>query len=222
VPTFVLRVWLPDRPGALGAVASRIGAVRGDLVGIDILERGGGRAIDELAVELPEARLVPLLVQEMSQVDGVDVEEVRPVEGPLADHRLDALETAAALVEQTSVEGLLGVLAGEAHGDFAADWCAVVDVVEGMVLVNTGESPDPAWLKAFLAGSTSSTNAANGDAGPDDVAFALLPEANLALVLGREGQAFRARERRQLLALARVAGHRWIELSARANLLRPA
>ena len=95
MPTFVLRVWLPDRPGALGAVASRIGAVRGDLVGIDILERGGGRAIDELAVELPEERLVPLLVSEVGQVDGVDVEEVRPANGPLPDPRLDALETAA-------------------------------------------------------------------------------------------------------------------------------
>ena len=48
--TWIVRVWLPDRPGALGQVASRIGAVRGDVVGIDILERGAGRAIDELAV----------------------------------------------------------------------------------------------------------------------------------------------------------------------------
>ena len=37
--TYVVRIWLPDRPGALGAVASRIGAVRGDLIGVDILER---------------------------------------------------------------------------------------------------------------------------------------------------------------------------------------
>ena len=49
MPTYVVRVWVPDRPGALGAIASRIGAVRGDLIGVDILERGGGRAIDELA-----------------------------------------------------------------------------------------------------------------------------------------------------------------------------
>ena len=33
VHRFVVRVWLPDRPGALGQVASRIGAVRGDVVG---------------------------------------------------------------------------------------------------------------------------------------------------------------------------------------------
>src|SRR6478672_7764897 len=38
VSIHVLRVWLPDRPGALGAVATRIGAVRGDVIGIDIIE----------------------------------------------------------------------------------------------------------------------------------------------------------------------------------------
>ena len=212
MPTFVLRVWLPDRPGALGAVASRIGAVRGDLVGIDILETGGGRAIDELAVNLPEERLVPLLVHEVGQVDGVDVEEVRPVDGALPDPRLDALETAAVLVEQTHVVDLLEVLTAEAQRDFVADWAAVVALEDGNVLVSTGEPPEPAWLAAFLAGSTSSTTAANGDAGPDDVAFAMFPAGDIALVLGRDGKTFRARERRQLVALAKVAGHRWSEL----------
>jgi len=218
VPTYVLRVWLPDRPGALGAVASRIGAVRGDLVGIDILETGGGRAIDELAVELPEERLVPLLVQEVGEVDGVDVEEVRAVDGPLPDPRLDALETAAVLVEQKHVIDLLEVLTGEAQRDFAADWAAVVALEDGSagpncsVLVSTGEPPEPVWLAAFLAGSSSSATAANGDAGPEDLAFAMFPSGDVALVLGRDGKTFRARERRQLLALAKVAGHRWTEL----------
>src|SRR5438045_5925946 len=77
--TFVVRVWLPDRPGALGAIASRIGAVRGEIVGIEILERGGGRAVDDLVVELPDGSSLDLLVAELAQVDGVDVEVVRPV-----------------------------------------------------------------------------------------------------------------------------------------------
>lgn len=212
VPTFVLRVWLPDRPGALGAVASRIGAVRGDLVGIDILETGGGRAIDELAVELPSEKLVPLLVDEVGQVDGVDVEEVRVVDGALPDPRLDALETAAVLVQQTRVDDLLDVLTAEAQRDFAADWAVVVSVSDGGVLVSTGASPEPAWLVAFLGGTSSSATATNGDVGPEDVAFALFPGGDIALVLGRDGKAFRARERRQLVALAKVGGHRWREL----------
>src|SRR3954447_24098706 len=126
--TFMVRLWVPDRPGALGAVASRIGAVRGDLVGIDILERGGGRAIDELMVELPSEELVPLLVAEMAQVDGVDVEDVRPAADALHDARLDALETAALLVEQPDVERLLVALADHACHDFAAEWSAVVEL----------------------------------------------------------------------------------------------
>jgi hypothetical protein len=222
VPTFVLRVWLPDRPGALGAVASRIGAVRGDLVGIDILETGAGRAIDELAVELPEEQLVPLLVHEVGQVDGVDVEEVRAVDGALPDPRLDALETAAVLVQQTHVVDLLEVLTAEAQRDFAADWAAVVALEDGNILVSTGEPPEPQWLAAFLNGSTSSATTTNGDAGPDDVAFAMFPAGGIALVLGREGKTFRARERRQLLALAKVAGHRWSELTGDLEMNRGA
>jgi len=44
---YVVRIALPDRPGALGLVASRIGAVGGDIVAINILEREEGQAVDE-------------------------------------------------------------------------------------------------------------------------------------------------------------------------------
>jgi hypothetical protein len=81
------------------------------------------------------------------------------------------------------------------------------------VLVSTGEPPAPVWLAAFLAGTTSSATTTNGDAGPEDVAFAMFPAGGIALVLGRDGKTFRARERRQLLALAKVAGRRWSELT---------
>jgi hypothetical protein len=41
----------------------------------------------------------------------------------------------------------------------------------------------------------------------------MFPTGGNALVLGRDGKTFRARERRQLLALAKVAGRRWTELT---------
>src|SRR5688572_8586376 len=102
--TWIVRMWLPDRPGALGQVASRIGAVRGDVVGIDILERGGGRAVDELVVSLPDASVVDLLVAEITQVDGVAVEEVRRVASDRPDAGLVALGMAASLAEATTDE----------------------------------------------------------------------------------------------------------------------
>jgi hypothetical protein len=213
VPTYVLRVWVPDRPGALGSVASRIGAVRGDLVGIDILERGGGRAIDELVVDLPDAALVPLLLSEVGQVDGVDVEDIRPAPPSLADPRLDALETAALLVEQIDIDGLLLTLATHARHDFEADWGVVIDPGAQVPLAAVGSPPPTAWLAAFVSGSKSSVRVAAGECGPDDVAWASVDSADLAVVVGRRGRPFRARERRQLAALARVASSRWSELA---------
>jgi hypothetical protein len=213
MPTYVLRVWVPDRPGALGAVASRIGAVRGDLVGIDILERGGGRAIDELVVDLPDEALVPLLLTEVGEVDGVDVEDVRPAPASLTDPRLDALETAALLVEQNDVDGLLLTLATHARHDFEADWGVVIDPQAATPLAAVGSPPETPWLAAFVSGSKSSVLVAAGECGPDDVAWASVEAADLAVVVGRRGRPFRARERRQLAALSRVASSRWADLA---------
>jgi hypothetical protein len=102
--TVVVRVWMPDRPGALGQVASRIGAVRGDVLGIEILERGGGRAVDELTVLIPDDDLLDLLAAEIGAVDGVSVEEMRHVEADRTDPNLAALAIGAALAEAAPIE----------------------------------------------------------------------------------------------------------------------
>jgi len=210
--TYLLRVWLPDRPGALGAVASRVGAVRGDLIGIDILERHGGQAIDELVIQVPDESLVPLLVSEINQVDGVDVEDVRQAPERLHDPRLDALETASALVAATGPAFLLDVLVARARLDFETEWSAVVDNDQRLLRACEGAPPPPAWLIAFVNGSRSSAAAVSGECGPDDVAWAGLSDGHLALVVGRRGRPFRARERRQLGAVARIADHRLTNL----------
>jgi hypothetical protein len=218
--TFVVRVWLPDRPGALGQVASRIGAVRGEIVGIDILERGGGRAIDELVVELPAASLVPLLAQEIQQVEGVDVEEVRPVADALHDPRLDALETAALLVGASDRNVLIRAVVEHARRAVGAEWSAVVDLEDGSVLAAQGPVPPAAWLSAFVEGSRSSARVASGETGPDDVVWSPLPSAGLALVVGRDGTAYRARERRQVAALSRIVDTRLREIARRSSVAR--
>ena len=214
MPTYVVRAWVPDRPGALGAVASRIGAVRGDLVGIDILERGAGRAIDELVVELPEASLLDLMVGEITEVDGVDVEDVRQARA-LTDPRLDALETAAYLVARQDPADLLEALVGHAVRDFEAEWAAVVDPSASRRLAASGATPPEAWISAFVRGARAS-NCADGASAASltDVAWADLTGACLVLVLGRDGRPLRTRERRQLSALARIADNRWAEIVA--------
>ncbi len=212
MPSFVVRIWLPDRPGALGVVASHIGAVGGDLVGIDILERGAGRAIDELIVDLASAELVPGLVAQLQTVEGVDVEDVRPVKDNAVDPRLDALDTAIHLVEAHSVEKLVSTLATRACRDFEAEWASVIDHESPEPLASVGRAPNKPWIAAFLEGSRASIRVAAGETGPDDVAWASLSSADLTLVLGRKGRPFRARERRQATSLARIADARWVAL----------
>jgi ACT domain len=216
VETFVVRVWLPDRPGALGQVASRIGAVRGDVVGIEIIERGAGRAIDELVVRLPDAGLLELLVTEVKAVDGAAVEDVRPAPGAPGDPRLDALEAAADLVAAGTVPELLDALVARAAEELAAGWVAVVDGATRTVTSGAGPVPPLPWLLAFLEGSRSSAVVAAGDAGPDELACAELGAAEAWVVVGRTGRGVRPRDRRLLGALARLADARWSELVRRA------
>jgi hypothetical protein len=208
LPASVLvRVWLPDRPGALGQVASRIGSVGGDIVGIDVLERGTDVAVDEFAVSLAQLGLTELLVREIEEVDGVSVEEIRVV-GSFPDPRLDALESAARLCEAHSVEALQGELVAHLCDEFLADWAALVST--GGVLAGKGAArPDDAMLAALAAGMTASPLVADGTTGPEDIALASLPTHEATLLVGRDGHPFRRRERAQLFALARVADRAW-------------
>ena len=155
-------------PGALGQVASRIGAVRGDVVGIEILERGGGRAIDELVVALPDAGLVDLLVTEIAQVDGVDVEDVR-LDQPIrrATRRLDALETATRLVGGARRRDASSLCSARTRSRTSMRIGARSCTTPTMSLSHAvGAPPEAAWLVAFLEGSKVSQAIAAGASGP--------------------------------------------------------
>lgn len=85
--TFLLRVVLPDRPGSLGAVATALGNAGADILGMDVVERAGGLAVDDLAVELPPGRPPDVLITAAESVPGVEVESVRLHTGRLDTHR---------------------------------------------------------------------------------------------------------------------------------------
>ena len=202
----LVRVWLPDRPGALGLVASRIGSVGGDIVGIDVLERGTEIAVDEFAVRL-EAGIVELMVHEIEQVDGASVEQVRLVTA-FPDPRIDALESAAVLCEAVSVADLHEVLLGHSRDEFLADWSALI--CNGEMVAAVGDAHPPTDLLAALAvGTSASPRVADGTTGPEDLAVARLDRHGATLLVGRDGHPFRQRERIQLLALARIADRAW-------------
>ncbi len=199
-----MRVWVPDRPGALGQVASRIGAVGGDVVGIEILERGAGMAIDELVVTLPQTGLVELLIHEIRQVDGAAIEEIRSVDVGRPDSSIIALHAAARLVE-VEPEKRLEHFCREVLELVDGTWVAAISTHPVATLVELGEAPDAAWLAAFIEGSRHLSPDARDASAPPDVAWARLDRHGMAVAVGRTGWSFRARERRQLQLLGQIA-----------------
>jgi len=199
-----VRVWLPDRPGALGQVASRIGAVRGDVVGIDILERGGGRAVDDLVISLPDGSVVDLLLAEIQQVDGVAVEDVRQVASDRPEPGILALEVAARLAE-AEAEKRLDLTCHEMLDLVDGEWAVAFAVGAERVVVTIGNPPDQIWLAAFLAGSSHLSDADQAAGAPGDLAWARLARSDVAIAVGRAGRPFHTRERQHLSLLGRIA-----------------
>lgn len=223
----LVRVWLPDRPGALGQVASRIGAVRGDIVGVDVLECDGGVAIDEFAVNLADPELLPMLVREIEEVDGASVEEVRLV-NHFPDPRLDALESATRLCQVASVKELHEALVEQVRQEFLAEWAALIvgigpeeqhvggngaDTGAAAVAAAAGEAPGSDHLEALALGVAASPLVASGAAGPEDLAAAPLTSHRAVLLASRSAYAMRERERGQLIALGRIADRLWTLLA---------
>jgi hypothetical protein len=148
-----------------------------------------------------------LLVREIEEVDGVNVEEVRTIDH-FPDPRLDALESANTLCAAGTVTELHRTLVGQTRDEFLADWSALL--AGGSVLASAGEGmPDASVLDALATGTAASPRVADGTTGPDDLAVAALPVHDAALLVGRDGHAFRRRERAQLVALSSIADRAW-------------
>src|SRR5215203_5246391 len=92
-PVFLIRVTLPDRPGSLGAVATAIGRVNGDINAVEIVEKGAGIVVDDFIVDLPPNQLPETLVTACQSLPGVRVEWIsRYPEGGGLQSDLEALE----------------------------------------------------------------------------------------------------------------------------------
>lgn len=197
---YVVRVWLPDRPGALGQVASRIGSVGGDVVGIEIMERGAGIAVDDLVVALPDENLVGQLRAQIGEVDGVEVEGIRPIDNARGDRELSALQIASDM----AVRGVdvLGVLIDRLSAELRADWAVVVRLDPPEILRVRGDAPSALWLAGFIEGAR---HLGETDPTPTGVVWAHLPDNSAALVIGRQDYPFRWRERGEVEGLALIA-----------------
>jgi hypothetical protein len=120
-----VRVTLPDRPGALGQVARTLGVAGADIVQVVVLERLGGRAVDDFTVVWPGAARVERLMGGLAAIPGVRVDGVwRAIGAPVAGgHDSELLAQVAA-----NPDDGLATLVDAVPGLLAADWAAAVVV----------------------------------------------------------------------------------------------
>ena len=209
--TYVLRLWLPDFPGTLGRVAAAIGQAGGDVIGIEILERGAGMAIDELIVVIPSdaENAMEQLIAEVSQVEGVAVEDIHTVALDRPDQSVLALDTAARIMESPRDERL------EATCELVremleSDWCTIMRRDTAIPLAVSGDVPDLPWVIAFLAGTTHLAGDVAHEHTPADIAWAPLDLLDAVIVIGRIRGAFRLRERQHVTLIARIVSSAFV------------
>lgn len=147
--SFLIRVVLPDRPGALGAVASALGHAGADILSVDIVERSAGQATDDLVVELPPGKLPDSLVSAAASVPGVQVESIRSYAGVIDPFReLELLEKLAVSDSEAP-----GVLADGVCRLFRAGWALVLQAPEAegspaTVIARSSAAPEISTLAA--------------------------------------------------------------------------
>jgi len=79
VGLFRIRLALPDRPGALGAVTSAIGFAGGDIRGLVVLSSDQGRGIDDITIAVPGSDPKDML-DVFNSIGGIEVISVTPVQ----------------------------------------------------------------------------------------------------------------------------------------------
>jgi hypothetical protein len=208
--SYLLRIVLPDRPGALGAVATALGAVGADILSLDVIERRPGSATDDLVVEVPPDKLADSLVSAASTVAGVQVESIRPYAGQIDPHReLELLDNLAAKPGES-----LPVLADGVARIFRAGWALVLGAPAGgwsAVVATGGAAPEVETLSVpWWPPRPARAIAADSDWAPPDwerlaMELAVAPLGDGALLVGRPALRWLPSELVRLQHLAAVA-----------------
>ena len=209
--SYLIRVVLPDRPGALGAVATALGQAGADILSVDIVERSGGHATDDLVVALPADKLADSLVTAAASVDGVRVESIRPYAGVIDPFReLELLEELAA-----NADGADALVNGVCRL-FRSGWALLLqapddDGGKATVVARSTAAPEidtlatPWWPAAPARALDADDDWAPSDWATLGTELAVVPLGNDAILVGRPALRWLASEIIRLSHLASIA-----------------
>jgi hypothetical protein len=179
-----VRVTLPDRPGSLGQVARTLGVSGADIVQVVVLERLGGRAVDDFTVVWPGASRVERLLDGLAAVPGVRVDGLWTVAGAPVAGGPDA--QLLAQVASNPADGL-ATLVDAVPVLLAADWAVALAVPPdwadryrdgaSVVIKASWQAPDPLVVPEV------SPLRPRPLAGPDGARYAVAPFERAGLVV---------------------------------------
>lgn len=129
--SYLMRVRMPDAPGALGQLAVAIGTVGGDIRGVDIVGNGDaveeiGTVVDDIVVNLPSGCLPDALITAAQEVDGVYVDSIRPFSGTV-DRRGQVKMLADVADRRQNRTEALDLMMDSLPQSMTAGWSIVLD-----------------------------------------------------------------------------------------------
>lgn len=152
--SYLLRIQLPDEPGALGYVAAALGEVEGDIRSVDVVDHGAnGVVVDDIVVDLPMGLLPDTLITAAQSISGVEVDSIRPFSGSV-DRRGQIALLAKFSQHTKNLDRALGDVVDSLPQTMTAGWAIVL-----------GEQSNGRWVRR-----------ASSTAAPEDNGRAL-PEA---------------------------------------------
>jgi hypothetical protein len=198
-----MRIWLPDAPGILALVAAEIGTVNGNVIGLEVLERQAGVAIDELVVELPDdPGAVEAVCKGIRNVPGAGVEEVHELASMGADREDTVLNAAAAILQAATPPAAMNAMIGRLLALFGLSWLALADADCQQFIEVHGDATSVEWVAAFAEGARSGVDRAN-DTTNTRIFIEAMPETEFTVCGGRTA-AIRRRERHEIATLIMV------------------
>ena len=132
----LLRIQLPDEPGALGYVAAALGEVEGDIRSVDVVDYGAnGVVVDDIVVDLPMGLLPDTLITAAQSISGVEVDSIRPFSGSV-DRRGQIALLAKFSQHTKNLDRALGDVVDGLPQTMTAGWAIVL-----------GEQSDGHWVR---------------------------------------------------------------------------
>ena len=208
---YLLRVSVPDRPGALGALASAIGEAGGDITAVDVVERGLSAAVDDVLIETPDATSADAILAKLTALPAIVIEAWQPfTEGDQLRDGLDIVDGLGSTASRA-----LAAITRIAPAVLRARWVVIIDQVNSGVAITQSSAGAPwvrwsalPWLPLPSAGTVDADPAWVPHDWGDNPQLAAAPIGGSLMVLlavRPTGPRFRAAEIAKLANLAAIA-----------------